>query len=86
MVSARANPTSLAVVATSALLAPLDSGQKVARHASAILLARSTTFAIAELDNVVADPILTAEFVTSANQDIGTVIVYFKKIANVLKI
>jgi hypothetical protein len=74
--SARANPTLLVVVATNALLAPLDSGLKVARHASATLLAHSTTFAIAELDSAVADPIPTAEFVTSVNQDIGTIIDY----------
>ena len=71
VVSVHANPTSLVVVVINALLVLLDLGQKVVRHVSATLLARSTTFAIAQLDNVVADQILTAEFVTSANQDIG---------------
>jgi hypothetical protein len=71
VVSVHANPTSLADAVINALLALLDLGQKVVRRVSATLLARSTTFAIAQLDSVVADPILTAEFVTSANRDIG---------------
>ena len=74
VVSVHANPTSLAVVVNNALLAPLDSDRKVAPHANAIPLVRSTTSAIAQLDSVVADPILTAEFVTSANQDIGIIL------------
>ena len=74
VVSVHANPTSLAVVVNNALLAPLDSARKVAPHANAIPLDRSTTSAIAQLDSAVADPILTAEFATSANQDIGIIL------------
>jgi hypothetical protein len=78
VVSVHANPTSLAVVVINALLVLLDLGQKVALHVSATLLVRSTTSAIVQLDSVVADPTPMAEFVTSANQDIGTVIDFFK--------
>lgn len=71
MVSANANLTWLAVVATSAHRALLDSVQKVARPANVTLSALLITFAIAELDSAVAGPIPTAVSATSANQATG---------------
>lgn len=61
----------LVVVANNVLRVLLDLDRKVAHLANVIQLAPWIISATVPLDNVVADPILTAEHATNVNLDIG---------------